>query len=454
MTSLRKLPSIDRLLNATELSPLIATYGPGRIKSVLRDLQQTWRDSGEPPAWLDNPSGYASYLSKTLATADYQTIFNLTGTIIHTNLGRALLSAELLEEITPLVTRPMNLEFDLTTGKRGDRDAIVEDRLKLLTGAEAATIVNNGAAALMLVLNTFALGKRVPVSRGELIEIGGSFRLPDIMERSGCKLIEVGTTNRTHLKDFAGAINEDTGMLLKVHPSNYHVAGFTSTVSNSDLAKLGRDSQIPFCVDLGSGSLVDLTRWGLPHEPMPQQLLAQGVDLITFSGDKLLGGMQAGIILGRESLIRELKNNPMKRALRADKLTLAYLSKNLALFEDPERLPERLPLLRTLIVDSDVLRERAEAVVKALEPVTPDCKTTIEVADCQIGSGSLPDQTIDSICVSIHCEKERQLRDLQQQLRQLPTPVIGRLSQGRLWLDMRGAELLEELCVNLRHLGA
>ena len=454
MTSLRKLPSIDRLLNATELSPLIATYGPGRIKSVLRDLQQTWRDSGEPPAWLDNPSGYASYLSKTLATADYQTIFNLTGTIIHTNLGRALLSAELLEEITPLVTRPMNLEFDLTTGKRGDRDAIVEDRLKLLTGAEAATIVNNGAAALMLVLNTFALGKRVPVSRGELIEIGGSFRLPDIMERSGCKLIEVGTTNRTHLKDFAGAINEDTGMLLKVHPSNYHVAGFTSTVSNSDLAKLGRDSQIPFCVDLGSGSLVDLTRWGLPHEPMPQQLLAQGVDLITFSGDKLLGGMQAGIILGRESLIRELKNNPMKRALRADKLTLAYLSKNLALFEDPEHLPERLPLLRTLIVDSDVLRERAEAVVKALEPVTPDCKTTIEVADCQIGSGSLPDQTIDSICVSIHCEKERQLRDLQQQLRQLPTPVIGRLSQGRLWLDMRGAELLEELCVNLRHLGA
>jgi L-seryl-tRNA(Ser) seleniumtransferase len=269
MTSLRKLPSIDRLLNATELSPLIATYGPGRIKSVLRDLQQTWRDSGEPPAWLDNPSGYASYLSETLATADYQPIFNLTGTIIHTNLGRALLSAELLEEITPLVTRPMNLEFDLTTGKRGDRDAIVEDRLKLLTGAEAATIVNNGAAALMLVLNTFALGKRVPVSRGELIEIGGSFRLPDIMERSGCKLIEVGTTNRTHLKDFAGAINEDTGMLLKVHPSNYHVAGFTSTVSNSDLAKLGRDSQIPFCVDLGSGSLVDLTRWGLPHEPMP-----------------------------------------------------------------------------------------------------------------------------------------------------------------------------------------
>lgn len=454
MTSLRKLPSIDRLLNATELSPLIATYGPGRIKSVLRDLQQTWRDSGEPPAWLDNPSGYASYLSKTLATADYQTIFNLTGTIIHTNLGRALLSAELLEEITPLVTRPMNLEFDLTTGKRGDRDAIVEDRLKLLTGAEAATIVNNGAAALMLVLNTFALGKRVPVSRGELIEIGGSFRLPDIMERSGCKLIEVGTTNRTHLKDFAGAINEDTGMLLKVHPSNYHVAGFTSTVSNSDLAKLGRDSQIPFCVDLGSGSLVDLTRWGLPHEPMPQQLLAQGVDLITFSGDKLLGGMQAGIILGRESLIRELKNNPMKRALRADKLTLAYLSKNLALFEDPERLPERLPLLRTLIVDSEVLRERAQAVVKALEPAPPDCELTIAVADCQIGSGSLPDQTIDSICVAIGCKEERQLRDLQTQLRQLPTPVIGRLSQGRLWLDMRGAELLEELCVNLRHLGA
>lgn len=452
MQSLRKMPSIDRLLNHKALSSLLAQHGQTTVKLALRELQQSWRDSGQPPVWLDDPGAYAEHLSGTLTNGDYQALFNLTGTIIHTNLGRALLSSELMAEITPLVTRPMNLEFDLKTGKRGDRDGVVEARLKALTGAEAATVVNNGAAALMLVLNTFALNRKVPVSRGELIEIGGSFRLPDIMERSGCRLNEVGTTNRTHLKDFANAIDADTGLLLKVHPSNYHVAGFTSAVSNTQLAQLSKEHNVPFCVDLGSGSLVDLTRWGLPHEPMPQQLLAQGVDLITFSGDKLLGGMQAGIILGREDLVSELKKNPMKRALRADKLTLAYLAKNLALFEDPTSLPEKLPLLRTLLIDDDELKQRAERVQAKLQTLLPAYEVGIEASACQIGSGSLPDQTINSLCVRISAAKEAPVRQLQDRLRGLSTPVVARLNQGQLWLDMRGAELIDELLITLDEL--
>jgi L-seryl-tRNA(Ser) seleniumtransferase len=452
MQLLRKMPSIDRLLKHDAMSSLLTQHGTTTIKLALRELQQRWRDSGEPPHWLDDPEAYAKYLQQHLNTGDYRALFNLTGTIIHTNLGRALLSEELMTAITPLVTRPMNLEFDLKTGKRGDRDGIVEARLKALTGAEAATVVNNGAAALMLVLNTFALNAEVPVSRGELIEIGGSFRLPDIMERSGCHLNEVGTTNRTHLKDFANAINDKTGMLLKVHPSNYHVAGFTSTVSNAELAALGREQGIPFCVDLGSGSLVDLTRWGLPHEPMPQQLLAQGVDLITFSGDKLLGGLQAGIILGRSDLVDALKSNPMKRALRADKLTLAYLAKNLALFEDPQTLPEKLPLLRTLLADESQLQLRAERVLTKLQTLLPAYVLKIESTQCQIGSGSLPDQTIDSICVRVSAAKENLIRDLQTRMRELSVPVIARISQGSLWLDMRGAELIDDLLVSLEGL--
>jgi len=454
MTNLRKLPGIDRLLNSPELAPLLQRHGVQRVKAALRELQDQWRKSGTAPAWLDDPAGYARALHQQLRYGDYQPVFNLTGTIIHTNLGRAPLSEALLAEITPLVTRPVNLEFDLRTGKRGDRDGIVEEKLRLLTGADAATVVNNGAAALMLVLNTFALGRTVPVSRGELIEIGGSFRLPAIMERSGCLLREVGTTNRTHLADFAGAIDDSTGMLLKVHPSNYHIAGFTSEVANPDLAALAQKSGLPFCVDLGSGSLVDLTRWGLPHEPMPQQILAQGADLVTFSGDKLLGSMQAGIILGRKELIAALKKNPMKRALRADKLTLAYLSKTLSLYEDPDSLAERLPLLQMLTTDLDVLRERAELVMSVLNERLPGF--TISVADsrCQIGSGSLPDQNIASISVTLLPAQDKDLLELQTQLRALPVPVIARISQGCLWLDMRGAQRLQELTENLRCLPA
>ena len=322
----------------------------------------------------------------------------------------------------------------------------------MLTGAEAATVVNNGAAALLLVLNTFALGREVPVSRGELIEIGGSFRLPDIMSRSGARLREVGTTNRTHLRDYAAALNGETGLLLKVHPSNYHISGFTSEVGVRALADLAAETSVPVCVDLGSGTLVDLRRFGLPHEPMPQEVLAEGADLVTFSGDKLLGATQAGVIVGRADLIAEIKRNPLKRALRPDKLTLAFLEKTLTLYESPEALVETLPLLRTLTASVEVLEHRGAAVKNILNEKLSGFRIDVVESDCQLGSGSLPDQRIPSRAVRIDNDQARVLEQLRDRLRGLPVPVIGRLQQGSLWLDMRGAERLDELCDSLRPL--
>jgi L-seryl-tRNA(Ser) seleniumtransferase len=451
-TPFRNLPGIDRLLTADAMSAVVAAYGAPQVKAVLRDLQSGWRAAGEAPDWAADPAAYAGNVTATLGQRSYTPVFNLTGTIIHTNLGRALVSEEVFRRVEPLVTRPINLEFDLETGKRGDREKFVEDRFRLLTGAEAATIVNNGAAALMLVLNTFALGKGVPVSRGELIEIGGSFRLPDIMTRSGARLVEIGTTNRTHLKDYAAAIDSDTGLLLKVHPSNYHISGFTREVSASELAELAHGRDLPLAVDLGSGTLVDLARYGLPHEPMPQEMLAQGVDLVTFSGDKLLGATQAGIIVGRADLVAELKRNPMKRALRPDKLTLAFLEQTLRLYEDPERLTETLPLLRTMTTDRDTLTERATKVSEALAARLPSFTVNVTESECQIGSGSLPDRRIDSVSVTVSHTDESRARSLLDRLRALPIPVIGRVHQGAVWLDMRGGERLDDLLAVLTEL--
>ena len=415
-------------------------------------MQQAWRAAGDLPAWAQDMTAYARVIESRLSSQGYRSVFNLTGTVIHTNLGRALLSQEMLDEVAPLVTRPMNLEYDLASGKRGDRDKIVEERLKLLTGAEAATVVNNGAAALLLVLNTLALDAEVPVSRGELIEIGGSFRLPDIMQRAGCHLREVGTTNRTHLRDYQAAINDRTRLLLKVHPSNYHISGFTHSPSVRELAELAHTSDLPLCVDLGSGTLVDLAKWGLPHEPTPQEVLAQGADLVTFSGDKLLGAIQSGIIVGRATFIEQLKHNPLKRALRPDKLTLALLERTLALYENPDALTTKIPLLRTLTTTMATLEARAAQIEKVLQQALPDFHIEICEADSQIGSGSLPNQPIASCAVTISHDSASEIRDLLKQLRELPTPVIGRIHQDKVWLDMRGAELTEELAVNLASL--
>ena len=449
MPELRDLPAIETLLHADELQASIAGHGLQTVKAILRDLQTQMRATKVVPEWADQPSGYAQAVAESLIHSDYTPVFNLSGTIIHTNLGRAVLSQQLWRGIEPLITRPMNLEYDLSAGKRGKRDTVVEARLCRIIGCEAATVVNNCAAALMLVLNTLALDKKVPVSRGELVEIGGSFRLPELMSRAGCELMEVGTTNRTRLSDFANVVDE-AAMLLKVHPSNYHIEGFTESVAAHELSQLAQAHNLSSCVDLGSGTLVDLTRFGLPAEPTPQQVLAEGADLVTFSGDKLLGGVQAGIIVGNKELIERIRKNPMKRALRADKITLAVLEATLKLYEDPDTLSENIPILKIMTRSVTELEGTAQRLKTAL-PASYTC--SVETTQAQIGSGALPDKTIPSLALKLS-HASFTAKDIGEQLRALPIPVVGRIKDDSIWLDLRCAEPADELMQQLSLLPA
>jgi L-seryl-tRNA(Ser) seleniumtransferase len=377
----------------------------------------------------------------------------MTGTIIHTNLGRAQISRAMAQAGVDAAINPVTLEYDLGESRRGDRDAVIEPMLCALTGAEAATVVNNNAAALLLVLNSLGLGRSVPVSRGELIEIGGSFRLPDIIERSGCRIREVGTTNRTHPDDFAQAIDESTALLLKVHPSNYRIEGFTRSVATPTLAAIAHERDLPLVVDLGSGALVDLVRFGLPHEPTIAETLKHGADIVTFSGDKLLGSVQAGLIVGRRDLIERIKRNPLKRALRCDKITLAILHYTLRLYQDPERLAAELPLLATLTKPVGALMANARRVAKSLThrlgaPFVVDATES----RCQIGSGALPDATLPSAAVTITAPADSDLTRIAARLRALDTPVLGRLHDGVLSLDVRTIDDVDALCATLDRL--
>ena len=322
-------------------------------------------------------------------------------------------------------------------GKRSHRDNYISELLAQLTGAEAACIVNNNAAAVLLMLATFAKDREVIISRGELIEIGGAFRIPDIMAQAGCKLVEVGTTNRTHLKDYRQAINENTAFLMKVHCSNYHISGFTASVSEQELVELGREFDIPVMTDLGSGALIDLSQYHLPNEPTVQEKVAQGVNLVSFSGDKLLGGTQAGIIVGKKEWIAQLQAHPLKRVLRCDKVILAGLEATLRLYLQPEKLTETLPTLHLLTQSMDVLKEKAEQLKVCLANRLKDYQVEIEESFAQIGSGSQPMATIPSIAITIAEKTEAKLTALLAIFKALEQPIIGRVEKGKIWLDLR-----------------
>lgn len=437
MPDFATIPSVDRLLRDADIAVLVARFGKAATTAAIRRaLADARRALVIGHNIGDLPASVRKYLELD-DVAPLRQVYNLTGTVLHTNLGRAPLPDEAIIAMSNVARGASNLEFNLSTGKRGDRDDHIEELLTELTGAEAATVVNNNAAAVLLVLNTLASGKEVPVSRGELIEIGGAFRIPDIMRRAGARLVEVGTTNRTHPQDFEQAIGPKTAALMKVHTSNYSIQGFTASVAASSLAQLAHAHRLVMIEDLGSGTLVDLARFGLPHEPTAAEAINAGVDVVTFSGDKLLGGPQAGLIVGRRELVTKIKKNPMKRALRLDKVTIAALAAVLQLYRDPDRLVERVPTLRLLTRDVDEIRALARRLQPIIAARLPDHSVSVEDCQSQIGSGSLPVEKLASAAIAI---RGRSLERLAKSLRDLPIPVIGRIADQTLFLDLRCLE--------------
>ncbi len=445
-----RIASVDELLQSDAMTHLVSRHGRVPVRDALREQLHRLRESwANRPVSAFEPAALAQTVGQALDRASspsLRPVVNLTGTVLHTNLGRALLPEEAIEAMARVAREPCNLEFELADGGRGERDAHVQALVCELTGAEAAVVVNNNAAAVMLVLNTLAARRSVVVSRGELVEIGGQFRVPDIMSRAGARLTEVGTTNRTHLRDYADAIDQRTALLMKVHPSNYEIRGFTTTVPMEKVAALARERELVSFADLGSGTLTDLRAWGLPHEPTVLETLAAGVDLVSFSGDKLLGGPQCGIVAGRAALVARLRRNPLKRALRVDKLTLAALGEVLRLYGDPDRLVARLPTMRSLVRPQEDIAKVASVLATALESQLGD-RVSVKVVECAstIGSGALPVAGLPSAGVHIESrgsrrERDRQATRLLGALRRLPLPIVGRMEDGAVLLDCRCLE--------------
>jgi L-seryl-tRNA(Ser) seleniumtransferase len=463
-TPIVRLPSVDRLANTQQGLTLIERYGRTALIEAIRAELASRRlealaervtlpiQAHDAQTRSEMQPLFEALILTSVATrlraafqVRFRPVLNMTGTVLHTNLGRAPLPQEALDAIVATASGASNLEFDLHTGKRGDRDDHVESLLCQATGAEAATVVNNNAAAVLLVLNALALKREVPVSRGELVEIGGSFRIPDIMSRAGCRLVEVGTTNRTHLSDFEAAFNPKTALVMKVHTSNYRVEGFTASVPEPALSRACQVQGIPFVVDLGAGSLIDLSQYGLPAEPTPRQTIARGADLVLFSGDKLLGGPQVGIIVGRADLIAKIKRNPLKRALRIDKMSMAALEAVLRLYLDPDALSARLPTLRLLTRTPEAIAKTASLVLPVLAARLAGW-AQVRVVECasEIGSGAQPGEVLKSAGLAILPLQERgrgrALQALQASLRDLPVPVIARIEKDELVMDCRCIE--------------
>jgi L-seryl-tRNA(Ser) seleniumtransferase len=456
LARLRDLPSVSAVLNTSAAAALLEVYGQkastDAIRATIEVARAALRDGASA---VPTAARLATESRARLEREDRlssRPLFNLSGTVLHTNLGRAVLAEAAVEAAVAAMQNPVALEFDLETGKRGERDDHIRGLLCDLTGAEDATIVNNNAAAVLLVLNTLANGREVIVSRGELIEIGGAFRMPEIMASAGARLVEVGTTNRTHNKDYCLALNERTGLILKVHTSNYRIQGFTAEVGTAELDAIAKDAGIPLAHDLGSGTLVDLAQYGLQAEPTARQAAATA-DLVTFSGDKLLGGPQAGFIVGKRDLIQAINRNPIKRALRADKIRLAAIEATLKLYRDPVRLAERLPTLRMLTRSQHEIEAQARRMLPHVRKALGG-GFAVEVCDChsQVGSGALPLEAIASAGLAVASKRKgRELERLSAMLRELPRPVIGRIEKERLVLDLRCVGEEEAFLSNLLH---
>ncbi len=456
-TTFRSIPSVDAVLRSHAGAVLVERFGRAAVTASIRTQLEAQRDAarnGRAPADADGIAAAAMAELEARGQSALRPVFNLTGTVLHTNLGRALLAEAAIDAAAEAMRHAVALEYNLGTGRRGERDDHLRGLICELTGAEDATLVNNNAAAVLLVLNTLAgHGGGAIVSRGELIEIGGAFRMPDIMARAGARLVEIGTTNRTHEKDYRAALLEGgMALILKVHTSNYRIEGFTHEVDATTLAGIAREAKVPLVNDLGSGTLVDLARWGLRREPTVREAVAEGADIVTFSGDKLLGGPQAGFIVGRKDLIAAINRNPMKRALRVDKLRLAALEATLKLYRDPDRLADRLPTLRLLARGQDEIAAHAAALLPRVQLAVGD-SYMVDVVDCasQIGSGALPLDTLASAGLGF-CATDGSggaLDALAAALRALPIPVIGRIADGMLILDLRCLEDPDAFAANL-----
>ncbi|MEC4724387.1 L-seryl-tRNA(Sec) selenium transferase [Shewanella sp. D64] len=458
----RCLPAMDSLLLIPQVIGFTEQQGKAWIKSLLvqmlKDARHNIAKHQSMPSWCQQPNDIVAELEKRIALQQRQSmspVINLTGTILHTNLGRSQMCEAAIDAVTNVMRYPVPLEFDMGQGKRGHRDTAISALIHELTGAEACCIVNNNAAAVLLMLAATAAGKEVIVSRGELVEIGGAFRIPDIMAQAGCKLVEVGCTNRTHLKDYAAAITENTAAIMKVHTSNYHISGFTKVTEEAELAALCKEKGIALISDLGSGALTDLSRFGLSKEPMPQQMLTDGVNLVSFSGDKLLGGPQAGLVVGDAALIVQLQSHPLKRALRCDKMTLAALEATLMQYRNPTTLDVQLPIFKKLSRPLSELECLAQQLILACRDFTLLFEVSVQACQTQVGSGSQPDVLLDSLslCFSPKPESPLSLLQLDNLFKAASMPIIGRLASNRLWLDLRGSDNDELLAQVLAQIG-